>query len=95
MTPDKSRWSFNALTDNPPRLLRLKKINALIDVFIPELKDKILQAKLVSVLTGDFLNLRNESLCTNLFVEIDDKIEELRSPPTNQRRVNKRTTKEG
>lgn len=80
MTPDKSRWSFNALTDNPPRLLRLKKINALIDVFIPELKDKILQAKLVSVLTGDFLYLRDESLYTDLFVEMDDKIEELRSP---------------
>lgn len=80
MTPDKSRWSFNALTDNPPRFLRLKKINALIDVFIPELKDKILQAKLVSVLTGDFLYLRDESLYTNLFVEMDDKIEELRSP---------------
>lgn len=80
MTPDKSRWSLDALTDNPPRLLRLKKINALIDVFIPELKDKILQAKLVSVLKGDFLYLRNESSYTDLFVEMDDKIEELRSP---------------
>ena len=83
MTPDKSRWSLDALTDNPPRLLRLKKINALIDVFVPELKDKTLQTKLVSVLQGDFLSFRNESLYADLFAEMDDKIEELRSP--NQR----------
>ena len=97
MTPDKNRWSLDALIDNPPRLLRLKEINALIDVFIPELKDRILQAKLVSVLTGDFLNLRNESLYTNLFVEMDNKIQELRSPyqRTKEELIEERQNRDG
>lgn len=83
ITPDKNRWSLDALTDDPPRLLRLKKINALIDVFIPEFEDKNLQAKLESVLKGDFLYLRDESLYTNLFIKMDEIIEQLRD--SNQR----------
>ena len=75
----KSEWSFEAVKDNPPRLIRLKQINALISAFIPELeKEKTIRKRLEMVLSGNFIINRDDSVYIDLFAEMDNAIKKSR-----------------
>jgi len=50
LTPKENDWSFEAQIDNPPRLIRLKQIDCLIGLFVPEVKKSIkIKSKIIII----------------------------------------------
>jgi hypothetical protein len=61
LTPEKSNWNLNALTNNPPRYIRLKEIEALLSAFSElsnELVDDQYALTINNFLTGEFIKQR-------------------------------------
>jgi hypothetical protein len=73
MTPIKSQWSVSALKSNPPRLIRFKQIESLLNAFLTtESKSSLIdnvksffsskdQPSIPSFLSGDFIKHREPS----------------------------------
>jgi hypothetical protein len=59
MTPDPLDWSFERQKSNEPRFVRLKQIQALMNVFIPELMySKGIRESIEDFYSGDFVRSR-------------------------------------
>jgi hypothetical protein len=61
LTPEESNWNLNALTNNPPRYVRLKEIEALLSAF-SEFSNQLVADPFVwtinNFLTGEFIKQR-------------------------------------
>jgi hypothetical protein len=75
MTPDESEWSLELQKDNPPRLIRLQQIEALLNIYLRELKNNItLKDKINYLLKGSFIQQRNIMSYQDCVTEMDNLI---------------------
>lgn len=71
MTPEREGWSEEGLRDNPPRLARLRRLQALARAFD-------IQPGFEALLDGSFLSARPEEEYAALKVSIDEQVQRLR-----------------
>jgi|GEM_PF-2461329 len=75
LTPKENDWSFEAQIDNPPRLIRLKQIDCLINLFVPEVKHlKKVKSKIKYVINGNFIVKRNIGSLRNVISRMEERI---------------------
>ena len=75
MTPNSVDWNFEKLNNFPSKLIRLKQINVLLNIFIPEniyLDD--LKTNIENVVNGTFIKSRNIKLYETVFKQMDNEI---------------------
>lgn len=85
MTTDSSSWTFEKLKDNESRLVRLRQIDCLLKIFVPEIyKSTDLKYSIENVLNGNFIRLRKDKEYSNLFVKMDNLILKSKYPVQKQ-----------
>ena len=88
MTPNSANWNLNALKSNPPRYIRLQRIESLIKAFFePEQTSSLLEkatalftvkkgVTIQNILSGDFIKERTNSEYTELINYIKNIVKE-------------------
>jgi hypothetical protein len=72
---DISKWSLQDFEDNPPRLLRLRIVDVLSDIFLPDMYQGMsIEFKVNSILKGDFIDLRKYDDYCGVFEDMDKLI---------------------
>jgi len=72
MTPDSAEWSFEKQKDNPPRLVRLKQIQSLMEAFVPGLKpNEDIGRSIKDFYSGDFIIHQPLEKYTSLIEDIE------------------------
>ena len=85
MTTDSSSWTFEKLKDNESRLVRLRQIDCLLKIFVPEIyKSTDLKYSIENVLNSNFIRLRKDKEYSNLFVKMDNLILKSKYPVQKQ-----------
>jgi len=75
MTKDSAEWSFEKQKENPPRLVRLKQIQALMEVFVPSLKPiEDIGRSIKDFYSGDFIIHQPLAKYASLIVDIEKTI---------------------
>ena len=72
MTPSPQDWNIDALRDNKPRLIRLKEINILLKLYLPEIykKDDV-KGSIENMLNGEFIYARQVQNYSEVFLKMD------------------------
>ena len=77
MVPDKNDWCLDKLKDNPPRYIRLKQIDILMDVYIPmSLFCCDLQSRIECIIRGQFLYDRTVDVYSEVYNKMEDTIKD-------------------
>lgn len=75
MVPNYSDWNFEKLEDNPPGFIRLKQIDVLMQIFLPEIYiPNDLKVSIENLISGEFILSRSEDIYKDLFIEMDKLI---------------------
>jgi hypothetical protein len=77
MTPDKEEWNYEALQSNPPRYIRLQRIEALMKAFFADDPKYI---TIQSFLSGEFIKDRDINQYENTVEYIKESLERYQSP---------------
>lgn len=86
IAPDKSKWTLAAQNDNLPRLVRLRQLNVLLQIFTPEIFDtNDIGSGIVKLISGQFILQRQVSVYTTLFKLMDRVITSANRHPPNMR----------
>lgn len=75
LVPDHNDWKIEKLKNNPPRLIRFKQIEVLLQIFAPEIYNQNdIKLSIESTINGQFLLHRPEHIYTELFDEMETTI---------------------
>lgn len=75
MAPNSAEWSFEKQRENPPRLVRLQQIQALMEAFVPGLKpNEDIGRRIGGFYSGDFIIHKPMEKYASLLEEIEKTI---------------------
>ncbi|MBA2500092.1 MAG: hypothetical protein H0V30_10230 [Chitinophagaceae bacterium] len=76
MTPDPADWTFEKQKDNPSRLIRIKQLDILINIFLPNINDDLpIKSKIENLIKGEFILTNNIENYKKLFLTMDETID--------------------
>jgi hypothetical protein len=75
LVPDHNDWNIEKLKNNPPRLIRLKQIEVLLQILVLEVYDpNDIKLSIENTINGQFLLHRPEHIYNELFDEMETTI---------------------
>ncbi|MFN8257340.1 MAG: hypothetical protein U0W24_16720 [Bacteroidales bacterium] len=72
MTPDSQKWELEDFEHNPPRLVRLKQISALLQLYLPEIYTGVdLKLDILKMTNGDFIFKRDFQVYREVVLDME------------------------